>query len=108
MSRYSGRIGFAVTEETAPGVWTPMITEKPVKGEILRNSTRTTSGESINDNVTISNRISVLGNPYMFENFKFMKYITWRGTKWTITNKEIQGRRLILDIGGEWNEQDED
>ena len=104
MSRYAGKIGFAVTEETYPGVWTPVITEKSVKGEVLRNAYRSTSGESVNDNITISNRISVIGNPYLFENFQFIKYITWLGTKWIVTNVEVQYPHLILDIGGVWNE----
>lgn len=107
MSRYAGKIGFAVTEETYPGVWTPTITEKPVKGEVIDPSYRNQKGDSINDDITISNRISVIGSPYMFANFKFMKYLTWMGSKWEITNVDIKGRRLILDIGGVWNEQDE-
>lgn len=107
MSRYAGKIGFAVTEETYPGVWTPTITEKPVKGEVLRNTRRNENGDSVNDNVTISNRISVIGNPYLFENFQFMKYVTWMHTKWKITSVEVSYPRLILDIGGVWNEQDE-
>lgn len=105
MSKYSGTVGFGVTEETSPGVNTVSIVERKYKGEVLKITRRFNQGESINDNIRISNTISILGNPYAFENFHNIRYITWMGTKWKVESIDVQYPRLNMTIGGEYNEE---
>ena len=33
MSRWYGNIGFAIQEETSPGIWNEVVTEKPYYGD---------------------------------------------------------------------------
>lgn len=103
MAKWYGQIGFAVTEETAPDVWTERMIERSYYGDVLRN-TRTSNGSSqINEGFNISNQISFVADPYARENLYRMKYVTFMGTKWKVNDIEVQYPRLLLSLGGLWN-----
>ena len=40
MAKFYGVIGYAVTEETKPGVWTEKIIERMYYGDLIRNTRR--------------------------------------------------------------------
>lgn len=104
MARYYGVIGFADgSVETVPGVWDEVIVERPYFGDVTRNTRRLQSGEYVNDNITISNEISIVSDPYALQNFHAIRYISWMGTKWKVTSVEVQYPRLILSIGDEYH-----
>jgi len=103
MAKFYGVIGYAETIETTPGVWTEVITERTYSGDVVKNSRRYQSGESLNDNLTISNEISIVADPYAYGNFYAMRYIKWMGVSWKITNIDVQRPRLTLTIGGVYN-----
>lgn len=103
MGKWFGKIGYAETTETKPGVWKEQITEREYVGDLLRNSRRLQSSSSLNDNVIIANEISILADPFAYENFHAMRYATFMGTKWKISNVEVQYPRLILTLGDVYN-----
>ena len=104
MARYYGMIGFSDGQtETVPGVWDEVIVERPYYGDVIRNTRRLQQSEHLNDNVTISNEISVVSDPYALQNFHAIRYISWMGTKWKVTSVEVQYPRLILSIGDEYH-----
>lgn len=104
MARYYGVIGFADgSVETVPGVWDEVIVERPYFGDVTRNTRRLQSGEYVNDNITVSNEISIVSDPYALQNFHAIRYISWMGTKWKVTSVEVQYPRLILSIGDEYH-----
>lgn len=103
MAKYYGLIGYAVTSEIRPGVWKEQIVEREYSGDILRNTRRLQSSDQVNDNVTVSNEISVLSDPFANENFHSIRYATWMGSKWKVTNVEVQYPRIILSLGGVYN-----
>ena len=105
MAKIYGAIGYGVTEEskTQPGVWVNQITERGVAGELIRNSRRLDSSENLNNNITLSNQISIIADPYAIKNFQNIKYIKWIGTAWKVTLVEVQYPRLILTLGGVYN-----
>ena len=105
MNRFSGKIGFAnELSETKPGVWTEEITEKDYYGEVLLKSRKLELSGNVNDNINISNRISIIGDPYAFDHFFAMRYITFMGAKWKITEVDASHYpRLILTCGGLYN-----
>lgn len=100
MAKFYGKIGYAETEETKPGVWKAKIITRDYHGEMLRNIRRLESSGSTNDNINIANEVSIVADPYAYENFHKMKYIQFMGAKWKITTVEPQYPRLILTIGG--------
>lgn len=103
MAKWFGKIGYAKTTETKPGVWKEQITEREYYGDLLRNSRRLQSSSALNDNVIIANEISILADPFAYENFCAMRYATFMDTKWKISNVEVQYPRLILTLGDVYN-----
>ena len=55
MAKFYGVIGYAVTEETKPGVWTEKIIERMYYGDLIRNTRRLQSAEQLNDNINVAN-----------------------------------------------------
>lgn len=105
MAKFYGIIGYGVTEEseTKPGVWINKITERPVAGEIIKNTRKLDSSENLNNNISLSNQISIISDPYAVKNFQNIKYIDWMGTKWKVTTVDVQYPRLVLTLGGVYN-----
>lgn len=103
MGKFYGKIGYAVTSETKPGVWEEGITERNYSGDVIRNTRRWQSGPNLNDDLIINNTISILADPFADLNFHTMRYIEWMSAKWKITNVEVQRPRLILTVGGVYN-----
>jgi hypothetical protein len=103
MAKFHGKIGYVNTVETAPGVWSEVVTEYEYYGDVLRNTRRWEKGEGLNDDLNISNQFSILGNWPDYENFATMKYITWMNAKWKIISVELQRPRLIVSVGGVYN-----
>jgi hypothetical protein len=106
MAKFYGPIGYAQPIEVSAGVWKDEIIERNYTGDLLTNNSRwSTSSESTNDDLNINNRISILADPYAYQNFHSMKYVLFMGTKWKINSVEVQYPRLILTIGGVYNGQ---
>ena len=65
---------------------------------------KTQTPSTLNDDINVANEISIVADPYANQNFHLMKYVEFMGTKWKITTVEVQYPRLILSIGGVYNE----
>lgn len=103
MAKWFGKIGFAETKETKPGVWEEIITVREYYGDVTRNTRRFQSSENLNDNIVVSNDISIVADPYAIKNFHSIRYIEFMGTKWKIDNVEVSYPRLILTLGEIYN-----
>lgn len=103
MAKWYGVIGYAETLETRPGIWEDKITERNYYGDVIRNSRRLQTTNQLNDNITVSNEISIVADPYANQNFHAMRYVEFMGTKWKIDNVTVQYPRLILSLGGVYN-----
>lgn len=105
MPKCSGVIGYALVGETQPGVWTEGITDKKYYGDIVRDNRKFESGnDKMNEDISITNKISVVSNSFMLENLSFMKYITFMKSKWKISSVDISPPRIIITIGGMYHE----
>lgn len=103
MAKFYGKIGYADTVETNPGVWQEQITERSYFGDLGRNTRMLQSSSKLNDNINISNEISIVADPFANQNFHLMRYVEFMGAKWKITNVEVKYPRLILTVGGVYN-----
>lgn len=103
MAKYYGAIGYAETVETTPGVWVERITERQYFGDLIRNSRSLQSAEQLNDNINVANEISIVADPFAYQNFHKMRYVEFMGTKWKINTVEVKYPRLILSTGGLYN-----
>ena len=103
MAKFYGVIGYVETVEIEPGVWEETIVERPYYGDLTRNTSGFQSSGGVNDDININNNISIVADPYAYENFYQMRYVVLEGAKWRITNVEVNRPRLILTVGGIYN-----
>ena len=100
MAKWFGKIGYAETEETSPGVWKEQIVEREYYGDLIRNTRRLQTADKVNDDINISNEISIVADPYAMSNFHSIRYAEFMGAKWKISSVEVSYPRLILTLGG--------
>lgn len=91
--------------ETAPDVFQEKIEERTYVGDVIKDNRKLVSSSHLNDDVNISNRISILADPFAYHNFHSIRYCVFMGTKWKVSNVEVAYPRLILDLGGVYHEQ---
>lgn len=103
MNKFYGKIGYAISEETVPGVWVERIIERSYYGDVIRNIRRLQSSENLNDDINVSNEISIVADAFANQNFHSMRYVEYMGTKWKVSSIEVKYPRLILSIGGVYN-----
>lgn len=103
MSRWFGKVGYSVTEETNPGVYTEKVIERSYYGDLIRNSRSLDQGPSLNDDIEIDNDISIIADAYAYQNFAFMKYVVFMGVRWKVRSVKVEHPRLFLSIGGVYN-----
>lgn len=104
MAKFYGKIGYIDSVESEPGYWEEKPVEREYYGDITRNTSRYQNGGQVNEDIVINNILSIVADPYANENFQHMRYVVWMGAKWKITNVEVQYPRLILTLGGVYNE----
>ena len=103
MSKFYGPVGFAESVETSPSVWTDRIIERNYYGEILKDTRKTTSSDGVNDNIVISNNISIIADIYARDHSDRIRYVEFMGTKWKVSSVDVQYPRLTLILGGVYN-----
>lgn len=103
MAKFYGLLGFVQQQETSPGVWTDVITEKHYYGEINRDTRRLQQGEQLNDNVVVNNIVSVVSDPFADGAIMAIRYVVWLGIKWKVNSIDVQSPRIILSIREPYN-----
>lgn len=103
MAKFYGKIGYVRTAETSPGVWEELVTERNYTGDLIRNTRRMQGGDKVNSDITVSNEVSIIADPFACGNFHSIRYIEFMGARWKVESVEVQYPRLILSIGGLYN-----
>lgn len=105
MAKFHGKIGFAVQTETSPGIWTGQITEREYGGDLLRFNRKAQSSGGVNDNLMITNEVSIIADAYLNENLYAIRYVTFMGAKWKVDSVSVEYPRLNLTLGGLYADQ---
>lgn len=103
MAKFFGKIGYAIDAETAPGVWTKVVTEREYAGDIIKETRQFSNASQVNDSLTLNNRISIVSDDFANANLSSMVYAIIGGVYWRVSNVEINRPRLILSFGGVYN-----
>ena len=106
MAKWFGNIGYAVDIEDpeGSGIYKKTWTIRQYQGDVIRNYKRTDQGNDVNDGITISNELSILADPYAYENFHTMQYVEYMGARWKVIGVDAATRpRLVLTLGGVYN-----
>lgn len=107
MNRFSGKVGYMIQKEDPNqlGCWYTEIVAKQHSGNILSNQQRNSDAGKVNDDVVITNKFSIIANPFASKNYHNAKYVEYRGTKWEVSTVEYAYPRIILSVGGVYNGQ---
>lgn len=100
MSRFSGKLGFVMTRETAEGVWLEDKIEIPAKGTIRSLYVRSNNNSSVNTDLRLTNEISILLDSKIQTYLETLKYVIWKGTKWEVQSIGVNYPRLTINLGG--------
>ena len=103
MARYYGNIGYAIETEKYPGTWVPTLVPRPYYGDVIKNRLNSQQQTSVNPTITISNTISIIADPFAYENFINIRYAEYLGKKWIVTSIEVDRPRMLLTLGGLYN-----
>lgn len=103
MARFCGIVGFVYDEESVPGVFVQKPIERTYYGDAqtIRHDWQQT--DTLNDNLNVGHRISVIADEFAYGHFSAMRYVRWMGTNWRIRSAEVQRPRIILTLGGVYN-----
>lgn len=104
MAKWCGKVCYIWTNETSPGVWTEEKVERKYYGDVTRNMRRLQSSDKVNDDINVSNEISIVADPFAYQNFHYIRYVEFMGTKWKVPTAEVKYPRIYLTLGGVYNE----
>lgn len=100
MARFYGAVGYGESVEKKPGVWDDVITVRNYYGDVVRNSMQQQGLDKVNNDISVGNSISILADDDLYGNFMNIRYITWMGKNWEVSNVDVLPPRLILRLGG--------
>lgn len=104
MTRFYGAVGYSHTVESEPGVAENVITERMYYGDVLGNTGRLNESDKVNPDLSMQGSISIVADPYAYEHFMKIKYITWLGVRWKpSTIDATKPPRIILRLGEVYN-----
>lgn len=103
MSKWYGKVGYAIPTKTRPGIVEHNTVERYYYGDIITTNRRVQSSDKLNDDIVINNEVSIVADPFANDNLDYMRYVEFLGHNWEITNISIQYPRLILSVGGIYN-----
>jgi hypothetical protein len=107
MAKFHGIVGYVYNNvETNLGVWEDSVIERQYYGDVIRDVINTIDGNKVNDDIELKNKVSILADPYAMTNVYAIRYVKWKGTSWSVKNAEINRPRIILTLGGRYNENE--
>lgn len=104
--KFCGNVGYVERQETTPGVWEDVVTERKYYGDVTKNRSAWQQSETLNDDINVTSDISILADAYAYQHFSYIKFVEFMGAKWKVTSITPDRPRITLTLGGLYNEQD--
>jgi hypothetical protein len=102
--KFFGIVGYGIPGESVNGVWSDNVTERQYYGDIVKDTRRIVVGSDVNPDITTSNSVEILADPYALEHFDAIKYVELgEGRFWSVSEIEQRRPRLLLRLGGVYN-----
>jgi len=107
MAKFYGIVGYIGFVEKERGIQIEESTEREYFGDILNNTRALHKSEyGVNDDVNLTGKISIVADPYAYENYFNIRYVIVDGVKWRVSTVEPMRPRMILTLGGVYNGED--
>lgn len=104
MAKFHGKVGFVETLETKRSVYEEVPTEREYSGDVTKNYNRSSSTDTINDNIVYSTQIEIIADPYINSHYPSIRYVKWQGATWKVTSVDpLKFPRMILTLGDIYN-----
>lgn len=109
MPKFYGEVGYVEVVDTGYGDFEPVIVKRNYAGDILNNTKRwdtnpmAMEGQKVNDDLKVTNQISIIADAYAYEHFFGIAYVRWSGVRWKVNSVTVERPRLILNLGGVYN-----
>lgn len=100
MAKWFGKVGYVIRVEKSPGVYVDKKVERDYFGDTVKLTSNWQGNSHVNDDIVISDSISIVSDPFAYENFSHIRYAEYMNSKWKVTNIEVQYPRLLLTLGG--------
>ena len=102
--KYAGNVGYIV-EKMEDGVFLPESIEKFMTGDIItirKGREAYDNSSKVNEDISLSNRISLVGDAFAHENFMWIRWIEWQGVKWRVNGVSVETNapRIVVTLGG--------
>lgn len=101
--RYSGKFGYSEQKEVAVGVWEDVITEVTRLGTVLQRTEAVRLEGSIHPSYRTTTSVSVLAHGAEIVNHSNLRYVTYAGVRWVPSSVVVEGPRITVFIGEEYN-----
>lgn len=103
--RFYGIIGYGIPKEDDYGVVTNTIVERKHFGDVPKVVTRNEPAQQVNDNIRLGNSFSIVMDPFISENFQYIKYIVFNGVKWSVSSATVDPDRprINIEAGQPWS-----
>lgn len=103
MARFFGAVGFVTSVETEPGIWEEQAVERELYGDVIRPGQQLEVGDKVNKDLSLNHSVSVLADDYIKEKLSAIRYVSWAGVLWSVSDIQMQSPRLVLRLGGVYN-----
>lgn len=104
MAKFSGKLGIRVkSKNSKPGITTWVMEEYDIRGDILSDVSRRNNPDRVNDDLSVTNRLSILADKRTRENMQAITYVVLDGLPWKVSSIENARPKLILNLGVLWN-----
>lgn len=109
MAKFYGKIGFEMTGEVKPGIYKEFYKERDYKGDVLNSKRSWDPSDSLNDNLNITNDISIISDSFAEIHFGVMRYVRWMSQVFEITSAsiDVERHRITISLGGTFNVPDD-
>lgn len=97
--KFRGKLGFADHIETEPSIFEETYIERAYRGDVFKRVVKTHSNDTINNNVSLNVRISIVADHYALTHSGSVVYAEYMGQKWTVEDIDVQPPRLIFNLG---------
>ncbi len=98
MSKWFGKVGYQFpATETSPGIWeSGGVVEHEYYGDIISDRRKRQNFGEINDTLNLADAVSILADPFAYDNCSRIVYVEIMGTRWKVTEM-TDGEMATLD-----------